>query len=150
MPVVSENAGVVPRVHRVAGRLVSVTNSMHQGVRTHRTRTTGLPMKSAITSARQAKRKAAVRSQILSSRSSATSASPPPRYEEVAMDWCIQAPTAPEPVPTAPSISLPAKLRRPIFREVSREALLAVDPAMGDVPPQYIRDKLVQTGSGAL
>lgn len=43
------------------------------------------------------------------------------------------------PPPQSPSVQLPRTLSRPHFMEVSRDAILAAAPELGDVPAEYIR-----------
>ena len=60
---------------------------------------------------------------------SATTVPPPPEYSHS-------------------PFAFPVRLARPTYREVSREALTAIDPELADVPIEYIRDGLRGQGTG--
>ncbi|KAL6298486.1 hypothetical protein BKA93DRAFT_744018 [Sparassis latifolia] len=45
------------------------------------------------------------------------------------------------------TLRLPSRLGRPTFHEVSREAMTAIDPDLGEAPMQYIRDNLEAVGA---
>ncbi|KIJ36203.1 hypothetical protein M422DRAFT_179763 [Sphaerobolus stellatus SS14] len=51
---------------------------------------------------------------------------------------------------TQKSVQLPKKLRRPTFRDISKEALGAVDLEMRDVPLEFIREQLRSDGTQML
>jgi len=50
------------------------------------------------------------------------------------------------PAAPLPNLQLPRTLNRPAFAEVQREAILAVEPNLGQVPFEYIRKGLHSRG----
>ena len=50
------------------------------------------------------------------------------------------------PAAPLPNLQLPRTLNRPAFAEVQREAILAVEPNLGQVPFEYIRKGLHARG----
>ena len=47
----------------------------------------------------------------------------------------------------APSLNLPQRLKRPAYKEVSRNALLAVDPTLPNYPIEFIKHHLKSRAS---
>ena len=134
-----ENAPPSTYSKGLAGRLHS---SIHDTSRRRRARTSGVSLSTSKYAIEQAKRRTANRSKASSVYVRFTVTSVPTSLD-VEMDDATRLSTSgPRSIP----ISFPRTLGRPEFKEVSSEALEAVDPSLVDADIHHIRETLEELG----
>ena len=124
----------------LAGRL---HNSIHETTRRRRGRTSGAPYTSKY-AVEQAKKRNTNKSKTAASVRFTVTTVPTP--VDVEMDDATRPSTSYLSGPGSIPITLPRTLGRPEFREVSSEALQAIDPSLADTDIGHIRESLEELG----
>ncbi|EFI27515.1 Clp1 [Coprinopsis cinerea okayama7 len=134
----AENMPPAPAVKGVAAN--RLRSSLHDASRRRRGRATNTPRNSKQL-VEQAKRRDVMKPKSTSTGSLKFTITSPPSTD-VQMSDAAPSTSTPLTIP----ISLPKELARPQFKEVPREALMAVNPELADTDPEYIRQVLESHG----